>query len=65
MTPILMFLRMSVLMPPTWQIVLSIVLTTSTIAIVIAIAARIYRVGLLMYGKAPTFPEIVRWVRHG
>ena len=65
MTPILMFLRMSVLMPPTWQIVLSIVLTGATIAVVIAIAARIYRVGLLMYGKAPTFPEIVRWVRHG
>jgi ABC-2 type transport system permease protein len=27
-------------------------------------AARIYRVGILMYGKRPTFPEILRWVRH-
>ncbi|MEO5763157.1 MAG: ABC transporter permease [Vicinamibacteria bacterium] len=65
MTPILMFLRMSVLMPPVWQIALSVVLTGITISIVIWIAARIYRVGILMYGKPPNFPEMVRWVRHG
>jgi len=65
MTPILMFLRMSVLMPPTWQIALSVVLTSLTIALVIWIAARIYRVGILMYGKPPNFPEMVRWIRHG
>jgi ABC-2 type transport system permease protein len=65
MTPILMFLRMSVLMPPVWQIVLSVVLTSLTIALVIWVAARIYRVGILMYGKPPNFPEMVRWVRHG
>ncbi len=65
MTPILMFLRMSVLMPPAWQIALSVVLTSLTIALVIWVAARIYRVGILMYGKPPNFPEMVRWVRHG
>ena len=65
MTPILMFLRMSVLMPPVWQIALSVVLTSLTIALVIWIAARIYRVGILMYGKPPNFPEMLRWVRHG
>ena len=65
MTPILMFLRMSVLMPPVWQIALSVVLTSATIALVITIAGRIYRVGILMYGKPPTFPELVRWARHG
>ena len=65
MTPILMFLRMSVLMPPVWQIALSIVLTSLTIAFVIWLAARIYRVGILMYGKPPNFPEMLRWVRHG
>jgi ABC-2 type transport system permease protein len=31
---------------------------------VLWVAARIYRVGILMYGKRPTFPELVRWVRH-
>lgn len=65
MTPILMFLRMSVLMPPVWQIALSVVLTSLTIALVVWVAARIYRVGILMYGKPPNFPEMLRWVRHG
>jgi ABC-2 type transport system permease protein len=65
MTPILMFLRMSLLMPPLWQILLSIVLTSLTIVAVIWAAGRIYRVGILMYGKPPNFPELVRWLRHG
>jgi len=63
-TPLLMFLRIAVLTPPMWQIALSIVLTGMTIAGVLWVAARIYRVGILMYGKRPTFPEILRWVRH-
>ena len=63
-TPLLMFLRITVLTPPAWQIALSIVLTLLTIAFVTWAAGRIYRVGILMYGKRPTFPELVRWVRH-
>jgi ABC-2 type transport system permease protein len=63
-TPLLMFLRIAVLTPPLWQIALSILLTGLTIAGVLWVAARIYRVGILMYGKRPTFPEILRWVRH-
>jgi ABC-2 type transport system permease protein len=34
----------------------------ATIAVITWAAARIYRVGILMYGKRPTFPEIIRWV---
>jgi molybdenum cofactor biosynthesis enzyme MoaA len=34
-----------------------------TTAGVMWVSARIYRVGILMYGKRPTFPEILRWVR--
>jgi len=63
MTPLIMFLRISVQMPPLWQVGLSIVLTLFSIWGVIWTAARIYRVGILMYGKRPTFPEIIRWVR--
>jgi len=63
MAPLIMFLRISVLMPPLWQVALSIALTLLAIAGVVWTAARIYRVGILMYGKRPTFPEIVRWVR--
>jgi len=63
-TPLLMFLRITVLTPPLWQIALSIVLTLITIGLVTWASARIYRVGILMYGKRPTFPELLRWVRH-
>ncbi len=65
MSPLIMFLRIVVLTPPLWQIALSIALLVLGILAVVWIAARVYRVGILMYGKRPTFPEIVRWVRHG
>ena len=61
-TPLLMFLRISVLQPPAWQIALSVVLCVLTIMGIVFVAGRIYRVGILMYGKRPTFPEIMRWV---
>ncbi len=64
LTPLLMFLRITVLTPPLWQIGLSLVLTGATILAVLWVAARVYRVGILMYGKRPTFPEIVRWINH-
>jgi len=63
-TPLLMLLRMAVKMPPTWQIALGYVLTTAFIAGLVWACARIYRVGILMYGKKPTFPELWRWLRH-
>jgi ABC-2 type transport system permease protein len=64
LAPLLMFLRIVVLTPPWWQIALSLVLLAASIAGALWIAARVYRVGILMYGKKPTFPELVRWVRH-
>lgn len=63
LSPLLMFLRISVQMPPMWQIALSIALTLLAIWGVVWVASRIYRVGILMYGKRPTLPEILRWVR--
>jgi ABC-2 type transport system permease protein len=63
-SPLIMFLRIVVLAPPVWQIVLSITLLALGILGVLWVAARIYRVGILMYGKKPTFPELVKWVRH-
>ncbi|MGE0103723.1 MAG: ABC transporter permease [Blastocatellales bacterium] len=63
-SPVLMFLRIGLQMPPWWQIILSIVLLIATIVGVIWVAARIYRVGVLMYGKRPTLPEIARWLKY-
>ena len=62
LTPLLMFLRITVLTPPPWQIALGVALTAATVALVLWAAARVYRVGILMYGKRPTVPEILRWV---
>jgi ABC-2 type transport system permease protein len=62
-SPILMLMRINVHTPPAWQIGLSIVLLVLAILAAAMIAARIFRVGLLMYGKRPTLPEMVRWIR--
>jgi ABC-2 type transport system permease protein len=64
MTPLIMYLRMSLAMPPVWQIALSIALMIGTIYAILWVASRIYRVGILMYGKKPTLPEILRWLKY-
>jgi len=64
LSPLLMFARIAVQPPPAWQIALSLVLLTATIAGILLLCARIYRVGVLMYGKRPTLPEIVKWLKY-
>ena len=59
--PLLMFMRISVQPPPLWQVVLSISILLVSIWAMAWIAGRVYRVGILMYGKKPTLPEIFRW----
>lgn len=61
-TPLLMMLRIAVKSPPAWQIALGYVLTTVFVVGLMAVCARIYRVGILMYGKRPTFAELGRWI---
>lgn len=62
--PLLMDLRISISMPQPWEIALSIVLILITIYAVLWISSRIYRVGILMYGKKPNLPEILRWLKY-
>jgi ABC-2 type transport system permease protein len=62
--PIVMFLRMASQTPPLWQIGLSIGLMMLSIWGVLWFSSRLYRVGILMYGKRATLPEILRWVRY-
>ena len=61
--PITMFMRINLLMPPAYQIALSLALLAIAIVLIVRLVARVFRVGILMYGKRPTLPEIVRWVR--
>ena len=63
-TPLLMILRIAIKMPPAWQIVLSYVLTLAACAGMIWLTARVYRVGILMYGKKPSPKELWRWIRY-
>lgn len=63
-TPFLMLIRLALTPPPAlWQVALSLVITAATIAGVIWMAGRILRVGLLMQGKPPNLPELMRWIR--
>jgi ABC-2 type transport system permease protein len=48
---------------PLWQIAASIAILLGAVALALFVSARIFRIGLLMYGKTPNLPEIVRWAR--
>jgi ABC-2 type transport system permease protein len=61
--PIIMPLRMSLVPVPPWEMAVAVVGLMIAFVAVIWVAARIYKVGLLMYGKRPTFRELARWVR--
>jgi ABC-2 type transport system permease protein len=63
-SPVLMYLRIAVQPPPVWQIALSLALLVATIAGILILCARIYRIGILMYGKRATLPEIVKWLKY-
>ena len=63
-SPLLMNFRISIGNPQPWEIALSFVLMSITIAATLWIASRIYRVGILMYGKKPNLPEILRWLKY-
>jgi ABC-2 type transport system permease protein len=63
-SPIIMFVRVSVSMPPTWQIVLSIAISLASLYGLVWVSSRIYRVGILMYGKRPNLSEILKWLRY-
>ena len=63
-SPILMFMRINVLMPPLWEILLNILLMCATVLLVTLISGKIYRVGILMYGKRPTLAQLWQWARY-
>jgi len=63
--PITMPVRILAETPPFWQIALSILINGLAIAGLVWLAARVYRVGMLMYGKRATIPEVWKWIRQG
>lgn len=61
--PITMIVRIVSQTPPLWQILLSLGICLTTIVLLLWLASRIYRVGMLMYGKKASIPEVMRWVK--
>lgn len=49
---------------PVWQLILSLVILAASTVLMVWIAARIYRVGILMFGKKPTFKEMLKWINY-
>ncbi|MCC8146391.1 MAG: ABC transporter permease [Bacteroidales bacterium] len=62
-SPIVMMTRLPYGVP-WWELLLSIGLLIITVVLVIKLAAKIYRVGILMYGKKPSFKEIAKWLKY-
>jgi ABC-2 type transport system permease protein len=62
-SPIVMLMRIPFGVP-LWQILLSIVLLFGTFLLVVWFASKIYRVGILMYGKKPSWKELYRWLKY-
>ncbi|MFO0832691.1 MAG: ABC transporter permease [Phycisphaerales bacterium] len=62
--PFVMVLRISGSEPvPLWQIPASIVVGVLTVLVLVWAAAKVFRIGVLMYGKPPNFATLIRWVR--
>jgi ABC-2 type transport system permease protein len=60
---VIMPVRMSATQVPTIEIIGALVGVALTATLCVWLAARIYRVGLLMYGKRPSLRELARWIR--
>ncbi|MDZ7629997.1 MAG: ABC transporter permease [Gemmatimonadaceae bacterium] len=62
--PIMMPMRMSLTSVPVWQVAVSLIGMVLACLAAIWFSARIYRVGLLMYGKRPSMKELFKWLRY-
>jgi ABC-2 type transport system permease protein len=62
-SPIVMLMRIPFGVP-LWQIAISVTLLFGTFFSVVWFAAKIYRVGILMYGKKPTWSELYKWLKY-
>ncbi|HXT50031.1 MAG TPA: ABC transporter permease, partial [Thermoanaerobaculia bacterium] len=63
-TPMIMMLRIAVKMPPAWQLAVAYTLMILADLGMVWLCARVYRVGILMYGKKPSLSEIWRWTKY-
>ena len=62
-SPVVMLMRIPFGVP-IWQQAVSLLLLVGTFIFTVWFAAKIYRVGILMYGKKPTYKELIKWIRY-
>jgi len=62
--PIIMPVRMAIMNVPMWEVALAIGLMIAAFLGLMWLSARIYRVGILMYGKSASFSELSKWIRY-
>jgi ABC-2 type transport system permease protein len=63
-SPYIVLPRMGMTTVPLWQLAVSIILLILSIWAMLWFSSRLYRVGILMYGKRATLPELLRWLRY-
>lgn len=61
-SPIVMMIRVLVATPPLWQILLCIAILAASVAGMALLAAKVFRIGILMTGKRPALKEILHWI---
>jgi ABC-2 type transport system permease protein len=61
-SPIVMLVRILVSPPPAWQLLLCVALLVASVAGMALLAAKVFRVGILMTGKRAKLKEILRWI---
>jgi len=63
LTPTFMILRIPILLPPIWEIIITILILIISIIIMTWIAGKIFRTGILIYGKKPSISELYKWIK--
>jgi ABC-2 type transport system permease protein len=63
LTPAFMVLRIPIQMPATWEILTTIGILVVSSVFMMWVAGKIFRTAILVYGKRPTIPELIRWIR--
>jgi len=63
LTPSMMILRLSVLSPPVWELITAMLILVGSSAGMVWVAAKVFRIGILLTGKRPSLREVFRWIR--
>lgn len=62
-SPVVMLMRIPFGVP-IWAQILSVVILFATFILILWVAAKIYRVGILVYGKKPSYKDLIKWIKY-